>query len=66
MSLTPAGGEVAKSGDLGYTYGAYELRGGGRPVEKGFYAHIWKRDGGGRRRIVVTNHSPEPVAAKAD
>jgi ketosteroid isomerase-like protein len=55
LALAPIGGEVAKSGDLGYTYGSYELQESGQAKEKGYYAHIWKRDGSGKWRIVVSN-----------
>jgi ketosteroid isomerase-like protein len=42
-----------------YTYGSYELRAGGVAKEKGYYAHMWKRDARGRWKIVVTNFHPE-------
>lgn len=46
---------TASASDLNYTYGSYELQEGGQTKEKGYYAHIWKRDESGRWRIVVTN-----------
>lgn len=55
LTFTPVGGEAAKSGDLGYTYGSYELREDGQTKEQGYYAHIWKRDAKGRWRIAVSN-----------
>lgn len=55
LTFTTLGGEVAKSSDLGYTYGSYKLQEGGQTKETGYYAHIWKRDERGNWRIVVTN-----------
>ena len=55
LSFIPAGGSVAKSRDLAYTYGSYELQQGGQTKEKGYYAHLWKRDGAGKWRLVVSN-----------
>ena len=58
LSGEPIKAEVARSGDLGYAYGSYELA-GAKP-EKGYYARVWKRDPQGRWRIVmdVTNVIP--------
>ena len=42
----PASGAVSSSGDLGYTYGTYELRSNDAAkalVEKGNYVRIWKK-----------------------
>ena len=55
LAFDPTGGEVAKSGDLGYTYGSYELQEAGQVKEKGFYAHIFKRNSSGAWQIVVSN-----------
>lgn len=57
LVLVPIGGEVAKSSDLAYTYGSYDLQAGGRTKEKGYYLHMWKRDESGKWNIVVTNFS---------
>jgi ketosteroid isomerase-like protein len=59
LTLAPLAGGMAKSGDLAYTYGGYELRAGGVAKERGYYAHLWKRDERGRWQIVVTNFHPE-------
>jgi ketosteroid isomerase-like protein len=41
---TPSFADVSVSGDLGYTYGTYELREKASAVsEKGNYARVWKR-----------------------
>ena len=49
LSWQPAAADIAESGDLAYTYGAYELtlRSDGAAadeVERGHYAHVWQRD----------------------
>lgn len=48
QTLEPRGGDVAASGDLAYTYGAW--RSGGAA---GHYVHLWTRDRGGAWRIAV-------------
>jgi ketosteroid isomerase-like protein len=41
---TPSFADVSVSGDLGYTYGIYELREKtGTVSERGNYAHVWKK-----------------------
>jgi ketosteroid isomerase-like protein len=55
----PAKAEVARSGDLGYAYGTYQLKAGPadeKPTEQGNYMRIWKRQGGQWRVVLdVTN-----------
>jgi len=51
----PAGGGVARSEDLGYTYGT-TVAGSGR----GNYLRIWERDAGGAWRVVLDLLSPLP------
>lgn len=56
------GGDVAGSGDLGYAYGTYEVRGAAadaEPSERGHYARVWRRDGG-RWRVVYQVANPVP------
>jgi ketosteroid isomerase-like protein len=63
---TPAFAGVSLSGDLGYTYGIYELRekGGARAVsERGNYARVWKKVGG-TWKLVVDVADPLPPEAK--
>lgn len=49
--------EVSTVGDLGYTRGTYESPmlgpGGQQVVERGKWVSLWKREAGGRWRIVV-------------
>jgi ketosteroid isomerase-like protein len=51
----PSGGDVARSGDLGYSYGSYEATHGGQasPVEKGYYARVWRKDERGEWKVVA-------------
>jgi ketosteroid isomerase-like protein len=54
MSWEPKNGFIARSGELGYTYGIYALR----PSEKdtiiyGTYVSIWKKEKGGSWKYVL-------------
>ena len=54
MTWEPSGGNVAVSGDLGYTYGIYSLK----PKDKdtvfyGTYVSVWKRQPNGKWKFVV-------------
>jgi ketosteroid isomerase-like protein len=50
--------EVAKSADVGYTWGSYTTP---RAMpERGHYAHYWRKDGQGRWRLVVEIIRPDP------
>jgi ketosteroid isomerase-like protein len=54
-------GGVAASGELGYSYGRYELKhleNGGDRSEKGYFTHVWKRDGNGEWKLVADVTSP--------
>ena len=44
-TFVPRGGEVASSGDLGYTYGDYDLKENIRTTEAGYYVRVWRRFG---------------------
>lgn len=60
-------GGVAASGELGYTYGRYELQDNGASpakVEKGYYTRVWKRDAAGVWKIVADVLSPLPQEEK--
>ncbi len=46
VSWTTVGGDVSHSGDLGYTYGTYEVTGATRVTERGSYVRIWQKEGG--------------------
>jgi len=55
LTWKPAMADVAASGDLGYMYGAYELRKGDLIIEHGSYVRVWKK-----QRVVVDVMSPDP------
>lgn len=56
-------GGVAASGELGYTYGSYGIRLSGAS-EKGYFTHVWKRDGKGEWKLVAEVMSPVPVESR--
>jgi len=60
-------GGVAASGELGYTYGRYEIQdntASPAAVEKGYYTRVWKRDPAGMWKIVADVTSPIPPEEK--
>jgi ketosteroid isomerase-like protein len=63
---TPAFGDVSSSGDLGYSYGTYELRekSSGKILESGNYAHVWKKERG-VWKVVIDVANPIPPEAKS-
>ncbi len=68
LTWIPSGGDVAASGDLGYTWGTYEYRSknaqGQAVVGFGKYTTIWKRQADGDWRAVLDmgNQSPGPAS----
>jgi hypothetical protein len=44
-TLVQRGGDVASSGDLGYTYGEYDRKENIRTTEAGYYVRVWRRVG---------------------
>ena len=57
MSWKPMGGGCAISGDLGYTYGSYEIKDPTAP-EEGFYLRVWKKEENRDWKIVIDKLSP--------
>jgi hypothetical protein len=53
--------DVSAAGDLGYTYGRYELSLKDRP-EKGYYARLWTRDPAGPWKMLLEVTSPVPAS----
>ena len=53
--------DVSAAGDLGYTYGRYELALKDRS-EKGYYARLWTRDPGGPWKVLLEVTSPVPAS----
>jgi ketosteroid isomerase-like protein len=67
LKWTPSKVEVARSGDLGYSYGAYEMAAKdpkGNPVnDKGKYVEVWKKQSDGTWKCAVdTFNSDLPPA----
>jgi ketosteroid isomerase-like protein len=59
---SPMAGEVSSAGDLGYTYGSYELKAKAddlATVEKGYYLHVWKRNSRGEWKLVADVANPQ-------
>jgi ketosteroid isomerase-like protein len=62
LSWTPIKSDIARSDDLGYTYGSYELKlAGTNKTEKGYYVRVWKRDDRGNWKLVLDTFSPIPA-----
>jgi ketosteroid isomerase-like protein len=63
LKWEPTQAFAARSGELGYTYGAYEFRPAAQgdqaaKVEKGNYVHIWKRKSDGQWMLVLEVLNP--------
>jgi ketosteroid isomerase-like protein len=52
LSWQPMNAEISKSGDLGFTYGVYELS-IKDSVYKGTYVSIWKKQNDGSWKFVL-------------
>ncbi len=60
----PEAWDVSRSGDLGYSYGTYQLKSEGtKPLETGNYFRIWKKQGGAWK-VVVDLANPVPEEKK--
>ena len=57
ISWQPTGGDVSRAGDLGYTYGTFEVTDDAKKVTKGSYVRIWKKRNG-MWRIVMDVANP--------
>jgi len=57
--------DVSPSGDLGYTYGTYELKSGAdlKQTESGNYMRIWRKQRDGKWRVVLDLLNPIPKSA---
>ena len=51
FTCEPIKSDVAGSGDLGYTYGKYEIK--GDASGKGYYVRVWKRVQAGKWKVVL-------------
>jgi ketosteroid isomerase-like protein len=57
MTALTGTGEASNAGDLGYTYGVYELK-GKLPPENGAYVRVWFRDASGKWWMVADVTQP--------
>lgn len=67
LKWEPKNGAVAKSGEMGYTYGIYALQ----PTTKdtiiyGTYVSIWKKEAGGKWKFVLDSGNEGIGEVKAD
>jgi ketosteroid isomerase-like protein len=64
LAWTPVEAEVARSGDLGYTWGNYEFRSEGpdgkRQITYGKYISIWKKQTDGSWKVMLDGGNPSP------
>jgi ketosteroid isomerase-like protein len=61
MTWQPESSDVARSIDLGYTYGSYALKSAdGKLDENGYYVHVWKRQVDGKWKLVMEVLNPLP------
>jgi len=51
--------EAARSGDLGYTWGAYTLGPRQKPTQQGFYVRVWVRERNGQWKIAMDILQPQ-------
>lgn len=57
LSWEPMHAEIAKSGDLGYTYGTYQLKLKDTTLN-GTYVNIWKKENDGEWKFVLNSNNP--------
>ncbi|CAN5778989.1 hypothetical protein BH18ACI4_BH18ACI4_22950 [soil metagenome] len=61
----PEAADASRSGDLGYTYGKYEVKTDGVLTAKGNYMRFWKRQDS-VWRVVIDVDNPLPLTEKSD
>ncbi len=57
LSWKPTHAEIASSGDLGYTYGTFELQLPDTTLT-GTYVNIWKKENDGQWKFVLNSDNP--------
>lgn len=63
LTWQPAFADASHSGDLGYSYGTYEVKNEGAVTAKGNYMRFWKKQGG-EWRVVLDVADPLPPEPK--
>lgn len=56
LTWNPLGGEVASSGEMGYTYGTFFLKNDTTTMQQGSYVTIWKKQPDGKWKFVLEKH----------
>jgi ketosteroid isomerase-like protein len=51
--------EAARSGDLGYTWGTYGIKGARGAAFTGFYVRVWTRERNGQWKLAIDVHQPQ-------
>ena len=68
VTWEPIASDIAKSVDLGYTYGRYQGAVIGdasiKEVQRGYYVRVWRRDAAGRWKLMLDTVSPVPPEEK--
>lgn len=68
LTWTPQGADISASGDLGYTWGAYEFhskdKNGNPTTDYGKYTSIWKKQKDGSWKVVLDMGNSSPVPSK--
>ena len=59
MTASTGAADAARSGDLGYSYGTYQLS--GTKPESGAYVRVWTRDASGKWFVVADVTQPVPT-----
>ena len=59
LTWQPAFSDISNSGDLGYTYGVFELKSRDTIVERGSYVRVWKKQNY-KWQVVIDVMSPDP------
>ena len=65
LTWQPENADASRSGDLGYTYGRYEVKSDGVLTAKGNYMRFWKKQDG-VWRVVVDVEDPLPLTEKSE
>lgn len=62
LTWSPLFADVSLSGDMGYTYGLYDLTikdsNGAEQIHKGTYVSIWKKDNSGKWKFTLDTGNP--------
>lgn len=60
LTWKPLAMDISRSGDLGYTYGTFDLQNQNTVIEHGSYVRVWKKQRG-KWRVVLDVSSPDPA-----